>query len=77
MANLKQELETMHAVLIKLKDGMQLLKEYGDTKSDMWVYLGEGASGIKRSIFLGLQDSVVKRFEYCTDLFWQVLKLYA
>ena len=27
-------------------------------------------------IALGMRDSMVQRFEYCTDLFWKVLKIY-
>ncbi len=27
-------------------------------------------------LFASMRDSMIQRFEYCTDLFWKVLKLY-
>lgn len=29
-----------------------------------------------RQIFLAIRDGTIQRFEYCTDLFWKVLKIY-
>src|SRR5438445_6077352 len=29
-----------------------------------------------RRFFTGMRDSMIQRFEYCTDLFWKVVKVY-
>jgi len=30
----------------------------------------------EEKIILALRDSIIQRFEYCTDLFWKVLKIH-
>ena len=69
MAKIMQKLETLEQVLVTLNSSIELFKEYE---------LAIVKTSNKRDllIFLGLRDSVIQRFEYCTDLFWKVLKLY-
>ena len=69
MAKINQKLTTINEALETLKDGIELFREYKKITSGSPTKKDE-------QIFLGMRDSMIQRFEYCTDLFWKVLKIY-
>ncbi len=69
MAKINQKISTINQALETLKKGIELFHEYEITMID-------SASEKNEQIFLAMRDSMIQRFEYCTDLFWKVLKVY-
>ncbi len=69
MAKIKHKLETFELALETLQSSIELFKEYEQK-------IAATDNEKEKLIFLGLRDSVIQRFEYCTDLFWKILKLY-
>lgn len=65
----------------KIEKKMQVFNEALDTLNDAIHYFNEheislvDESGNKRAA-LAARDSLIQRFEYCTDLFWKLLKIY-
>jgi len=68
MAKVKQKLTTIKAALKTLQKGMMLYDKFHDIP----VLQDESIDDLA----LALRDSVIQRFEYCTDLFWKTLKVY-
>lgn len=69
MGKINQKITTMNEALLSLADSIKLFEEYEN--------INQKDPSIKNEkIFLAMRDSVIQRFEYCTDLFWKVLKLY-
>lgn len=64
MAQIKQKLATIERALQSLSKSIELLYNYEKQKTG------------NEDIALALRDSVIQRFEYCTDLFWKVVKIY-
>ena len=66
---MNQKLTTIHEALETLKESIELFREYEKIASDEPTRRNE-------QLFLGMRDSMIQRFEYCTDLFWKLLKVY-
>ena len=64
-----QKLTTLAQVLDTLQESIELYDKY-KKKSE-----AEDTREYEQ-LFLGMRDSMIQRFEYCTDLFWKVFKLY-
>ncbi len=69
MGNIKQKLVTIKEALETLRDSIDLFHEQKGIVETDPVPKNE-------KIFLAMRDSVIQRFEYCTDLFWKMLKVY-
>ena len=67
MGKIAQKLDTINAALETLYDSIDLYEDYAQTMTP---------ARRDTRIFVGLRDSVIQRFEYCTDLLWKVLKIY-
>lgn len=66
---IEQKIVTIRQALETLKDGLAIFSEYKQEA------LNNPTKRSKQN-FLMARDSVIQRFEYCTDLFWKVLKSY-
>ncbi len=64
-----QKLSTFRNVFSTLQDAIELYREFEMLSMDK-------PTEKNGKIFLGMRDSMIKRFAYCTDLFWKVLKIY-
>jgi len=76
MEKLKKKYTSLCQALKTLKDALEVFD-----KVESQCKKGDGTKNISDSIscdqlYLGLRDSTVQRFEYCTDLFWKYLKLF-
>lgn len=69
MAKINQKLTTIYKALASLQESIELLHEYS-------LKIAGKHTEHDARIALGLRDSTIQRFEYCTDLFWKVLKIY-
>lgn len=69
MAQITQKLATMRKALASLQDAITVRDEYQKT-------IARTHREMEEKIALGLRDSIIQRFEYCTDLFWKFLKVY-
>ncbi len=69
MARINQKLDTMHNALISLDESIALFNRYEKLKE-------ESSTKENEQLFLAMRDSMIQRFEYCTDLFWKLLKVY-
>jgi hypothetical protein len=63
MEKIKQKLATINEALETLHDGIGLLDEQEHV-------IKREPSEKNEKIFLAMRDSVIQRFEYCTDLFF-------
>jgi len=61
MVNIKKKLATLQSALDTLKDGIERVAIAQEEKEG-WE--------------LTARDSMIQRFEYCTDLLWKMLKVY-
>lgn len=69
METVNQKLMSLFEALETLAEGIQLFDEYADIAIASPTIRNE-------KVALGMRDSVIQRFEYCTDLFWKSLKFY-
>ncbi len=69
MGKIEQKLNTFLEALETLKEGIGLFREYQSLVS-------KNASQKNEQLFVAVRDSIIQRFEYCTDLFWKLLKTY-
>ena len=69
MEKINQKLTTMIEALGTLKESINLFDDYQTSYAQEPTKKNE-------LLFKGLRDSMIQRFEYCTDLFWKVLKIY-
>ncbi len=61
----------MELVKKKIETFKQALETFDES-----IELFSKNKAIDQKIVLALQDSMIQRFEYCTDLFWKLLKVY-
>ena len=61
MENIKKKLATLQSALDTLKDGIERV-DIAYEEKEGWE--------------LTARDSMIQRFEYCTDLLWKMLKVY-
>lgn len=69
MERINQKLSTMLKALETLQSSIELFDNY---KKSMSLK----NTKIEEKVDLGLRDSIIQRFEYCTDLLWKLLKIY-
>lgn len=69
MAKINQKLLTINDALGTLQESIELFEEYKKI-------MANSPTKKNKQLFLGMRDSMIQRFEYCTDLFWKVLKVY-
>lgn len=69
MEKINQRLSTMFQTLQKLSNALNLFQKYKTLITPI-------SSEENEKIFLGMRDSLIQRFEYSTDLFWKLLKIY-
>ena len=69
MAKMKNKLETVKNALVTLQEGIELFHMFEKIANNK-------PSQEQMRLFLATRDSMIQRFEYCTDLFWKVLKIY-
>ncbi len=69
MVKINQKLTVINEALETLKDSIELFHEYEGV-------MEKSPTSKDEQIFLAMRDSTIQRFEYCTDLFWKVLKVY-
>lgn len=62
MEKLTRKLKTINQALSTLKTGIELFQKHLSSNDE--------------DISLSMQDSMIQRFEYCTDLFWKTIKIY-
>lgn len=63
--NIKVFLEALET----LEKGIQSFSKYEDR-------FNKKPTDENEELFKGMRDSVIQRFEYCTDLFWKMVKSY-
>lgn len=69
METVSQKLTVLFEALETLKEGIEFFDEY-DAMALM------SPTDKNERIAISMRDSMIQRFEYCTDLFWKTLKLY-
>lgn len=69
MERIIKKLETMQGALDTLSESIELFEKYS-------FQFEEIPFEEQEKLFLAMRDSMIQRFEYCTDLFWKVLKAY-
>ena len=69
MGKITQRLTVIEQALDTLSRSISLAKKYKSISES-------SPSEENKEIYMGLQDSMIQRFKYCTDLFWKVLKLH-
>lgn len=69
MERVKEKIEILSNVLTTLDEAIQLFNEYTDSVVAQHILRNE-------QILLAMRDSMIQRFEYCTDLFWKTLRMY-
>lgn len=69
MGKIDQKLTTMSQALKTLEDSIKLFHEYEGIVTANPIHKNE-------QLFLGMRDSMIQRFKYCTDLLWKVIKVY-
>lgn len=69
MATINERIETINLALVTLKEAIESFDEQVNDAT-------ENPSQKNLKLVVSLRDSMIQRFEYCTDLFWKVLKLY-
>lgn len=69
MEKIIKKLTVFDEALETLRDGIDWFREQERV-------IEEGSLQKSERAFLAARDSVIQRFEYCTDLFWKLLKVY-
>jgi nucleotidyltransferase substrate binding protein (TIGR01987 family) len=69
MEKVAQRLDLLSNALKSLADGIELFCEYEEILMNHPTQKNE-------KLYLSMRDSMIQRFEYSTDLFWKVIKLY-
>jgi nucleotidyltransferase substrate binding protein (TIGR01987 family) len=66
---INKSIEIFVDALKTLSEGIELFYEYKD------ILNGEDSEQ-NHKLFNSMRDSLIQRFEYCTDLFWKVVRIY-
>ncbi len=69
MAKVNEKLKVMQEALGTLKESIPLFKEYKKK------YENE-PNKVNEQLMEATRDSMIQRFEYCTDLLWKLFKIY-
>lgn len=69
MEKINRKITLYYEALQTLDDAIALFREYEELAR-------RNATEKNEKIALGMRDSMIQRFEYCTDLFWKILKVY-
>lgn len=69
MENVKKKIDTFQTALKTLESSIELFNKYST--------IAEKEPTLEHTLVaLGLRDSMIQRFEYCTDMLWKTLKIY-
>lgn len=69
----------MERINEKIADYLDALKTLQDSVELFYEYkklFEKDSTDRNERLFTSMRDSMIQRFEYCTDLLWKVLKLY-
>jgi nucleotidyltransferase substrate binding protein (TIGR01987 family) len=69
-------MERVNEKIADYLDALQTLQESVDLFYEYKDLFEKNPTKKNESLFTSMRDSMIQRFEYCTDLFWKVLKLY-
>ena len=69
MERINQKLTVMLQALATLAKSITLFDEYKSLYDTT-------PSNKNEQLFLSMRDSMIQRFEYCTDLFWKIIRVY-
>jgi nucleotidyltransferase substrate binding protein (TIGR01987 family) len=69
MEKIKQKLTVMLEALATLTESIELFNEYE-------TFFINNSTQKNGQILKGMRDSMIQRFEYCTDIFWKLIKMY-
>jgi nucleotidyltransferase substrate binding protein (TIGR01987 family) len=69
MEKISNKLSVMIQALTTLSESIQLFNEYSNL-------FDVTPNKKNEQLLLSMRDSMIQRFEYCTDLFWKVIRVY-
>lgn len=69
MEKINQKLNVTLQALTTLKTSITLFDEYDNR-------FNTNSTEKNEVLFLAMRDSMIKRFAYCTDLFWKIIRVY-
>ena len=69
MEAITQKIKTFLEALATLEEGVKLFYEYNDL-------FDKEPTEKNEQLLRSMRDSMIQRFEYCTDLFWKITKIY-
>jgi len=69
MERINHKLDVMLQALTTLAKSIALFNEYNEL-------FNTTPSNKNEELLLSMRDSMIQRFEYCTDLFWKVIRVY-
>lgn len=69
MERVKLKLAALYNAIDTLKKAIALFSQYQNKYE-------QNATEKNHDLFLSMRDSLIQRFEYCSDMFWKYLKLY-
>jgi len=67
MEAITQKIKTFLEALATLEEGVKLFYEYNDL-------FDKEPTEKNEQLLRSMRDSMIQRFEYCTDLFWKITK---
>ena len=69
MEKINHKLNIILEALTSLKTGISLFNEHSEL-------FDTNPNEKNKQLFLSMRDSMIKRFAYCTDLFWKIIRFY-
>ena len=69
-------METVNKKIIVFSDALQTLEESVELFYEYKNIFDKQPTERNGRLFHSMRDSMIQRFEYCTDLFWKVAKIY-
>ncbi|HSC25311.1 MAG TPA: HI0074 family nucleotidyltransferase substrate-binding subunit [Candidatus Babeliales bacterium] len=69
MERINKKITLFLEALKTLEEGIALFYEYK-------IILDKQTTDKNEQLFTSMRDSMIQRFEYCTDLFWKLVKVY-
>lgn len=69
MERINHKLDVILQALTTLEESIALFDEYSELFDTM-------PNKNNEMLFRSMRDSMIQRFEYCTDLFWKIIRIY-
>ena len=69
MEKINEKISDFLKVLKTLEEGIELFYKYENL-------LDKKPTDENKQLFKSMRDSLIQRFEYCTDFFWKLVKVY-